>query len=84
MAQSWSRSTLLIYLCVGLIVTIVFEYWATGDGQRWSYSDRMPELAVTGTGILPLAQWVVLPMLLAYSTRWMFLGWLVSKRTECE
>ncbi|MCL1480019.1 MAG: hypothetical protein MH213_01190 [Marinobacter sp.] len=79
-AKSWSRSTLLVYLCVGLIVTIVFEYWATGDGQRWSYNEQMPELAVTGTGILPLAQWVVLPMLLAYSTRWMFLGWLVSKR----
>jgi hypothetical protein len=44
----------------------------------------MPELAVTGTGILPLAQWVVLPMVLAYSTRWMFLGWLASKRTERE
>ncbi|MGK0525825.1 MAG: hypothetical protein ACI92N_003487 [Pseudomonadales bacterium] len=81
-AKSWSRSTLLLYICVGLIVTIVFEYWATGEGQRWSYSERMPELAGTGTGILPLAQWVVLPVLLVYSTRWMFLGWLVSKRED--
>lgn len=81
-AKSWRGSTLLVYLCVGLIVTIVFEYWATGEGLRWSYSELMPELAVIGTGILPLAQWVILPMLLVCSTRWMFLGWLVLKREK--
>jgi len=78
-AKSWSRSTLLGYLCAGLMVTIIFEYWATGDGQRWNYSDLMPELALTDIGVLPLAQWVVLPILLAYSVKWMFLGWSASR-----
>ncbi|WP_051208169.1 hypothetical protein [Saccharospirillum impatiens] len=74
-AKYWNRRTLLGYICFGLIVTIIFEYWATGDGQRWRYSELMPELPLTSTGLMPLAQWLVLPVLLAYSVRWMFLGW---------
>ena len=43
-AKSWRTSTLIGYLSAGLIATIIFEYWATGGGQRWSYSELMPEL----------------------------------------
>lgn len=82
--QPWRLSTLSIYLGVGLIVTIVFEYWATGAGQRWNYNDLMPVLPLLSIGALPLAQWVVVPMVLFYAVKWMFLGWLVSKRTERE
>jgi hypothetical protein len=82
--KPWRLSTLLMYFAVGLIVTIIFEYWATGAGQRWSYSDLMPKMPLLGTGVLPLAQWVVVPIVLIYTIKWMFLGWLVSKRTECE
>ena len=81
-AKSWRTSTLIGYLSAGLIATIIFEYWATGGGQRWSYSELMPELIFTGIGVLPLAQWVVLPMLLAYSVRWMFIGWSVLKAEQ--
>lgn len=81
-AKPWSRSALLIYLCVGLVVTIVFEYWATGGGERWSYSERMPKLTWIGIGLVPIVQWVLLPVLLVYSAKWMFLGWLLSKRKK--
>lgn len=74
-AKSWSRSSLSVYLCAGLIVTIIFEYWATGTGQRWNYGDLMPVLPLLGLGALPLAQWIVVPTTLAYIVRWMFLGW---------
>jgi hypothetical protein len=37
----------------------------------WAYSERMPRLPVTGTGLAPLAQWIVLPGLaLAIAGKW--------------
>ena len=75
----WRLSTLSVYFAVGLIVTIIFEYWATGTGQRWNYSDLMPRMPLLGTGALPLAQWVVIPVILIYAVKWMFLGWQISK-----
>lgn len=78
--QLWRQSTLSIYLGVGLIVTIVFEYWATGAGQRWNYNDLMPEIPLLGIGALPLAQWVVVPIALIYAVKWMFLGWQLSRQ----
>jgi len=78
--QPWRLPTLSVYLGVGLIVTIIFEYWATGAGQRWNYSDFMPEIPLLGIGALPLAQWVVVPMALIYTVKWMFLGWQTSRQ----
>ena len=78
-AKQWRLSTLSIYLGVGLIITILFEYWATGAGQRWNYSDLMPEMPLLSIGVLPLVQWVVIPIMLIYTVKWMFLGWQISK-----
>ncbi|MFO7529461.1 MAG: hypothetical protein R6W86_11735 [Marinobacter sp.] len=75
-ANCWNRINLSTYFSVGLLVAIVFEYWATGAGERWVYSELMPVLSWTGTGILPLIQWVILPLMSLYVVRWMFLGWL--------
>lgn len=77
--SGWRRTSLLIYLAVGLLVTIVFEYWATGEGERWNYSEMMPVVTWTGTGVLPLAQWVFLPLLAVLVVKWMFLGWLILR-----
>lgn len=30
----WRRTSLSVYLAVGLLVTIIFEYWATGRGGQ--------------------------------------------------
>lgn len=77
--SGWRRTSLSVYLAVGLLVTILFEYWATGEGGRWSYSELMPVVTWTGTGMLPLAQWVFLPLLTVLIVRWMFLGWLILR-----
>lgn len=74
--SSWRRTSLFVYLAVGLLVTILFEYWATGEGGRWNYSELMPVATWTGTGVLPLAQWVFLPLFTVWVVKWMFLGWL--------
>lgn len=77
--SGWRRTSLSVYLAVGLLVTILFEYWATGEGDRWSYSELMPVVTWTGTGMLPLAQWVFLPLLTVLIVRLMFIGWLILK-----
>lgn len=74
--SGWRRVNLSVYIAVGLVVTVIFEHWATGEGQRWNYSELMPVLSWTGIGILPLAQWVFMPLITVLVVKWMFLGWL--------
>ncbi|MFE8069998.1 hypothetical protein QQM79_02975 [Marinobacteraceae bacterium S3BR75-40.1] len=71
----WPGRTLGTYLAVGLVVTVLFEAWATGAGERWSYNAQMPRLPLLGTGATPLLQWLLIPVLSLYVLRWMFLGW---------
>jgi len=51
----------LMYWAVGIVITIVLEWLATGSLDRWQYSEAMPRLPVLGTGLLPLLQWTLLP-----------------------
>ncbi|HVS31873.1 MAG TPA: hypothetical protein VMS98_10485 [Thermoanaerobaculia bacterium] len=50
----------VVYLMAGLATTIVIELLALHSG-RWSYAPDMP--VVFGIGVLPLAQWIVLPLI---------------------
>lgn len=51
----------LMYWTVGIVITIVMEWLATGSLNRWQYSAAMPQLPILGTGLLPLLQWTLLP-----------------------
>jgi hypothetical protein len=51
----------LIYLAIGLTLTVVFESLATGPLARWSYGPEMPRLPIFGTGLSPALQWVLIP-----------------------
>ncbi|MGQ9424318.1 hypothetical protein ACXYTJ_00030 [Gilvimarinus sp. F26214L] len=68
-ARNWrwpaaaSRLALAVYLFVGIAITIVFEHLATKTWGRWQYSDMMPVLPVLGTGVLPLVQWILVPLI---------------------
>lgn len=46
----------------GLGVTVLVEHVATTWGI-WTYSELMPVLPGLGTGLAPLTQWVVVPLL---------------------
>ena len=48
-------------------------------GLRWNYSELMPVVTWTGTGVIPLAQWVFLPPITGLIVKWMFLGWLILR-----
>jgi hypothetical protein len=64
----------LAYMAVGLSVTIVLEALATDPLDRWSYGDHMPRLPWFGTGILPVLQWLLLPLPILWLVRNQVLG----------
>lgn len=49
-------------LVAGVAYTIFSEWLNTQVRASWAYSDLMPTLPVTGTGLSPLAQWVIIPL----------------------
>jgi hypothetical protein len=53
------------FLALCILTTAAIEHWAIAT-RRWSYSDGMP--MIFGVGVLPLLQWVLIPLLsvLAY------------------
>jgi hypothetical protein len=50
-------------VAVGLGYTIFSEWLNTSVLGSWTYSDLMPIVPVIGTGLSPLLQWIVVPML---------------------
>ena len=58
-----------LFIVSGLAITIGFEFLATGVLGRWEYSETMPTLPILGTGLVPLLQWIVLPLLLVWLVR---------------
>ena len=48
-------------LSVGVGYTIFSEYFNTVVRRSWIYTELMPTLPWFGTGLAPLAQWIVVP-----------------------
>lgn len=57
------------FLSIGLVITMGMEAIATSLLERWSYAESMPVLPILGTGLLPLAQWIFLPLLVIWFVR---------------
>lgn len=57
------------FIGVGVSITIVLEALATKVLGRWQYGDLMPTLPILGTGLLPVLQWVFLPLLILWFVR---------------
>jgi hypothetical protein len=53
------RWAALVWVVLGLIVTVGIEMWATSTG-RWGYTAAMP--TVFGIGLTPILQWIVVPV----------------------
>ena len=62
-------SPALIFLTVGILITIGYEIYAVSTG-RWAYDEQMPQ--ILGIGLSPLLQWIVIPLLeiAAYRMIW--------------
>ena len=66
----WFKAPTLLslsaYLCTGLALTVGFEYYYTNISFRWSYSELMPLVPPFGTGLSPMLQWMIIPLLVIW------------------
>src|SRR3546814_3759587 len=46
----------------GLGYTVFSEWLNTEIRASWAYTETMPRLPLIGTGLAPLAQWIVVPL----------------------
>ncbi len=67
-----SARVLALFLVPGLVMTIGFEALATGPLHRWSYTAAMPTVPGLGTGIVPIVQWMVVPLFVLFLARRQF------------
>jgi hypothetical protein len=63
------KPDIAIFICAGIVATILLEALATGVLGRWAYNDTMPRLPILGIGLLPLLQWLVVPPLVLWFAR---------------
>lgn len=68
------RTAVLLFVAVGVLVTVGLEWHATEIQSRWQYGPLMPTLPLLGTGLAPLLQWLVLPPLIVWFARRQLLG----------
>ncbi|MBL4599868.1 MAG: hypothetical protein JKX93_12945 [Rhizobiaceae bacterium] len=64
-----SVGQLLLFLGVGIALTVGFEYYYTNISLRWTYSELMPLVPPLGTGLSPLLQWIFIPLLVLWFIR---------------
>lgn len=57
------------FVAIGLAVTLVLEWLATGPLGRWEYAEAMPIVPLLGVGLAPVLQWILLPPLVAWFVR---------------
>ncbi len=64
-----NRSAVIAYIVTGLLITVAYEFLATGPLGRWEYTDSQPRLSWIGTGVVPLLQWRTLPLVTLWLAR---------------
>ena len=62
---------LMLFIAVGLSITVFIEWLATRGlwVSNWTYAPTMPLLPGTGVGLVPMLQWLLLPLLTVWFTR---------------
>lgn len=69
-----TRLPTAIFVVAGIILTLGFEYYYTSISLRWTYSDLMPLVPPLGTGLSPLLQWLIVPLIVIWLTSNHLLG----------
>lgn len=59
----------MLYVGIGIALTMGFEYYYTNISLRWTYSELMPLVPPLGTGLSPLLQWIIIPLLVIWFTK---------------
>jgi hypothetical protein len=61
--HSGTRAVWLLLLILGLGYTVYSEWLNVSVRRSWAYGPLMPTLPLTGTGLSPLLQWMIVPTL---------------------
>ncbi|MGE3739732.1 MAG: hypothetical protein AB7I59_09545 [Geminicoccaceae bacterium] len=61
--QSPTKAEIAVFLAVGVLMTVAFEYYYVEITGRWTYASWLPLVPPLGTGLSPLLQWVLIPLL---------------------
>ena len=56
-----------LYLVIGIVITAIAEFINISVLYRWAYGPEMSR--IFGLGVAPLAQWVVVPLLIVWLAR---------------
>lgn len=82
-ARQWptegSRRVWLLTVLLGVGYTIFSEWLNVHLRGSWAYAPAMPLLPITGTGISPLVQWLIVPTLALGFAEWRA-PWSAEKR----
>jgi hypothetical protein len=79
-----SRGAFFVYFLVGLVITIAYEFLATGPLAFWEYAPSQPRLPIIGTGLAPVLQWLLLPPLILWLARVHVLGRISVHSTRTQ
>ena len=83
--RHWYRSPAaaqyMLYIGIGIGLTVGFEYYYTQVSLRWTYSNLMPLVPPFGTGLSPLLQWLIVPLATLWLTRTQIAG-IKARETE--
>ena len=60
--QSPTKADVAVFLAVGILLTVAFEYYYVEIAGRWTYASWLPLVPPFGTGLGPLLQWVLIPL----------------------
>ncbi len=71
---SYDKAGVVVFLSIGMIITVVFELLATGPLDRWQYGELMPIIPVINVGLSPVVQWLFLPLLQLWFVRRQIIG----------
>lgn len=66
-----SGRQLALFTAIGVVIAAAIEWLATRGQwfQSWTYSLRLPVVPGVDIGLTPLAQWIVLPLVVAWFVR---------------
>lgn len=71
----FSAEMLIVFLPIGLAYTVFSEWVNVHVRESWAYSPLMPLVPPLGTGLTPLLQWIIVPVL-----TWVMAGGPVRSR----
>ena len=63
------NKALVLFVGVGLGITMAIEFLSTGILDRWAYGTAMPRLPLIETGLAPVLQWALIPTLVLWYMR---------------